>query len=159
MTFRGAFVGGAATGTRAIMHTSALGAHGTPMVNVENVAAVYAKLENRPGTLERLTKVLGERRINIDSISLETVGSTGFVRLVVQRPREVVDACKQSGIDCYESQVILVHLPNKAGELHRASADLAASGINVESILTTAEGRLAIRTSDNERAAMILRKL
>lgn len=129
------------------------------MMNVENVHAVYAKLENRPGTLERATRVIGEKRINVDAIGLETVGSTGFVRILSPRSREVLDALKHAGIEAYESQVIVAHVPNKPGELHRAAADIAAAGINVESIVTTADGRLAIRTSDNERASQILRKL
>lgn len=129
------------------------------MVNVENVHAVYAKLENRPGTLERAARAISEKRLNIDAIGLETVGSTGFARFIVQRPKEAVEALKHAGIEAYESQLLVTHLANRPGELHRATAEIAAAGINLEGIVTTAEGRLAIRTSDNERAAQILRKL
>ena len=126
---------------------------------VENVPAVYAKLDNRPGSLERLARVFQERRTNIDAIAAETVGSTGFVRILAQRPREVVDALKHAGIESYESQVLVASIPNKPGELFRVASEIAAAGINVESILTTADGKLALRTSDNERTAQILRKL
>lgn len=129
------------------------------MVNVENVSAIYAKLENRPGSLERLARVFHERRVNIDAISLETVGSTGFVRILAHRPREAVDALKHAGIESYESPVVVAHVPNKPGELFRICGDIAASGINIESVVTTSDGKLAIRTSDNERTAQILRKL
>jgi hypothetical protein len=129
------------------------------MVSVENIQTVYAKLENRPGSLERCAKVIGERRINIDAISAETIGSTGIVRLVTQRPREVVDALKSAHIECYESQSLLVSPVNKPGELARVCSEIAAAGINLESVLTTPEGKLCVRTSDNERAGQILRKL
>ena len=129
------------------------------MVNVETVTTVYAKIDNRPGSLERVARVFHDRRTNIDAIAAETVGSTGFVRILAQRPREVVDALKHVDIDCYESQAVVASLPNKPGELFRATADLAAAGLNVEAVFTTPEGKLAIRTNDNERAAQILRKL
>lgn len=129
------------------------------MVNVETVTTVYAKLENRPGSLERLARVFHERRVNIDAIAADTVGSSGFVRLLTHKPREVVEALKHAGIETYESQAVLTSLPNKPGELFRATADLAAAGLNVESVFTTADGKLAIRTNDVERTAQILRKL
>lgn len=128
-------------------------------MTVESTHTVYAKLENRPGTLERATRVLKERRINVEGFSLETVGTTGFMRMSVQKPREVVEALRSQGVEAYESQTLLMVLPNKPGELHRASSELAAAGINVESIFPTADGRLAMRTSDNERASQILRKM
>lgn len=129
------------------------------MVHVEPLTAVYSKLENRPGSLERLSKVLAERRVNIDSIALETVGSTGFVRLLALRPKEAVEALRSAQLEAYESQFLLVGLHNRPGELARASAELAAAKINVESCITTHDGKVALRTSDNEHAAQILRKL
>lgn len=36
---------------------------------------------------------------------------------------------------------------------------MAAAGINIEALTTTTDGRLVFRTSDNERAARILREL
>lgn len=50
-------------------------------------------------------------------------------------------------------------IPNKANELARACGELAAAGINIESVLCTPGGRVALRTSDNETSAMILGKL
>lgn len=128
------------------------------MVNVENVHAVYAKLENRPGSLERATQAVAGKRINIDAVGIETVGETGFLRLVSTRSKEVLDVLRQAGFEAYESQLVLASLANKPGELHRACADIAAAGVNIECVVTTADGRLALRTSDNERTAQILRK-
>jgi hypothetical protein len=129
------------------------------MVSVENIHTVYAKLENRPGTLERCAKVIGDRKINIDAISLETIGGSGYVRILTQRPREVVEGLKSAHIESYESPSLVISPVNKPGELARVLSEVAAAGINVESVLTTPEGKLCVRTSDNERAAMILRKL
>lgn len=129
------------------------------MTNVEIVHAVYARLENQPGSLQRAAKALGEHKINIDALSGETIGNVGYVRILTHKAKEAVDVLKKAGVDAYASEMALAQLPNKAGELARASADLAAAGINVEGIVTTSDGRLAFRTSDVERTAAILRKL
>ena len=129
------------------------------MVNTEIVHAVYAKIENRPGSLEHLAKVLGERRINIDAMSLETVGGLGYARLVTRDAKQTLELLQQSNIDAYPTQLVLTALPNKPRELFRATSDLAAAGLNIESVLTTPEGKLAIRTNNNEMAQRVLSKL
>ncbi|SRR5581483_6279473 len=129
------------------------------MVAVENVSTIYVKLENRPGAIARAAKALADHRINVDAISLETVGSGGFARIVTPKAREGVEALRSLGIESYESPAILVSLPNRPGELSRAAHDIAAGGLNVEGMITTQDGRLVLRTSDNDRAAQILKKL
>ncbi|HVM46004.1 MAG TPA: ACT domain-containing protein [Candidatus Thermoplasmatota archaeon] len=126
---------------------------------MENVTAVYVKMENRPGALERISRVFQERRTNIEAIMAETSGPAGYVRILSPKPREMVDLLRQNGIEAYESETVVASVPNKPGEFFRVSADLAAAGINLEAVLTTPDGKLAFRTSDNERAAQILRKL
>ncbi|MHB8584847.1 MAG: ACT domain-containing protein [Thermoplasmatota archaeon] len=128
------------------------------MVTVDTISGIYVRLENRPGTLEKATKVLSDRRVNIDSISLETNGNVGFVRLYCARPREALEGLRTIGLEAYESPAVLASLPNRPGELARVSADLAASGINVEAVTTTSDGRIILRTSNNDLAAQILRK-
>ena len=129
------------------------------MVNVETLPAVYARIENRPGSLERAARCLGERRINIEAIGLETNGGIGFVRVLTPRAKEAIEALHAHGLEAYESSLIVANVPNRAGELTKATSEITAAGINVESVITTTDGRLAFRTSDNERAAQILRKM
>lgn len=129
------------------------------VVNVETVNAVYARLENRPGTLERAARALGERRLNIDTVSLDTNGNVGFARFLTPRSKDAVEALRSAGIEAWESQAVVATLPNRPNELAQAAREVAAAGVNIEAVATTADGRLAFRTSDNERAAMILRKM
>lgn len=129
------------------------------MVHTEVAPAVYVKLENRPGTLDHATRVLRDRRLNIDAMSLETVGSTGFVRILTPRFREALEALRSERIEAHETQLVLARVENKPGEMHRLASELAAAGINVEWVLTTPDGRLAFRTSDNDMAGRILAKL
>lgn len=129
------------------------------MVKVEPITLVYAKLDNRPGTLEHAARALGQKGINVEAISLETVGSTGFLRVQTQKPQDAIQVLRSSGVDAFPSEALLTSIHNKPGELGRAAAEIAAAGVNVESIVTTTDHRLVVRTSDNERAAQVLRKL
>jgi len=129
------------------------------MTNVEIVHGIYAKLENRPGTLERAAKALGAKHINIDAVTLETSGEQGFVRILTHKSKEAVETLRANGIEAYESQLAVALLSNRPNELARAAGELAAAGVNIEGVLTTTDGRLAFRTSDVERTAQVLRKL
>ena len=130
-----------------------------PMVGTEIIPAVYLKIENKPGTLEHASRILGERRINLDAVGLETVGALGYARFLTKKPGEAVEALRSMSVEAYQSEVVLAHLPNKPGELARACSALAAARVNVESVVGMPDGRLAFRTSDNETAARILGKL
>jgi hypothetical protein len=129
------------------------------MAATEITHAVYAKIENRPGALQHLSRVLAHQNINLDAVGLETVGGTGCVRFLSSRMVSAVDALRKAGIEAHESELVVVSVPNRVGQLTLVAGELAAAGINVEAVLTTAEGRIALRTSDNERAAQVLRKL
>lgn len=129
------------------------------MVTTQPIVGVYATLTNRPGELERASRAIAEKRVNVDAVTLETVGSTAFVRFYCRTPRDAIHALASAGIEAFESAAIVASLPNRPGELSRACAEIAAAGINVESVATTADGRLVFRTSDNERADAVLRKI
>ena len=97
--------------------------------------------------------------MNIESVILETVGGTGFVRFYTNRPKDALDALRSHQIEAYESPAVVARVPDRPGELFRATSEIAAAGINIESVSTTADGRAVFRTSDVPRTEQILRKL
>lgn len=129
------------------------------MTNVEIIPAVYARIENRPGSLERAARILKESKINVEAMSLETNGPEGFARFLTPRAKDAVEQLRKANVDAYESHLAVVALTNRTGELARATSELAAAGLNIEGVVTTTDGRLAFRTNDVERTAQILRKL
>lgn len=128
-------------------------------MTIQKTSTVYARIENRPGALARATRTIADKQINIEGISADTAGGTGFVRFHTARPREVVSALRSQGFEAYESEAVIAGLQNRPGELSRVLSDLAAAGINVEAITPTADGKLAFRTSDVDRTQEILRKV
>lgn len=58
-----------------------------------------------------------------------------------------------------EKSATYLKIANKPRVLRAVSAELAAARIEIESIFTMPDGRLALRTSDDKKAMRILDKL
>jgi hypothetical protein len=129
------------------------------MTNVQTIPAIYVKLPNRPGALEHATRVLGEHKINIDNISVETIGSTGYARILTPKSHEALAILQAANIDAHETELVTAQIANKPGELSRVCAELAAAGVNIEAMLTSpSDGRVTFRTNDNALAARVISK-
>lgn len=128
-------------------------------MNVQTTPALYVKLTNKPGALEQAARVLGERHINIDALSLETVGSTGYARILTPKFKEALAILQSANVEAYETELVRTTIPNKPGELARVCAELAAAGVNIEAVLASPTGEIDLRTDDNELAARIIGKL
>lgn len=116
--------------------------------------------EDRPGTLSRLTRLLGESDVNIVAMSCAPIGVQGIVHLLVddmERGKKVLD---REHISYTEQDVLHVELDNLPGCLGEFAEKLAKEDINI----TTAYGSAAkcckratavFKVSDLERAARI----
>ena len=51
---------------------------------------VVVFLENRPGHLAHVTGVIAQEKINIRSVTIASAGSFGLVKLIVDRPEDIV---------------------------------------------------------------------
>lgn len=89
-------------------------------------------VEDRPGTLGKLCRALGDRKVNIVAFQASpSEQRKSQLRLVVDSPaaaRSVLDA---EGLIYTETEVAQVSLPNRPGELGRAGARLAEANINI----------------------------
>lgn len=126
---------------------------------IQTVNVVYVTIENRPGSLARAASALGKANINIDAVSVETNGGQGFARFLTARPSEAVKSLKAAGIQAFESETLVVPIPNRPGELARVASELGAAGINIESVASTPDGKLLVRTNDARASERILQKI
>jgi hypothetical protein len=116
--------------------------------------------EDRPGTLARLAKLLGEWDVNIIAVSCAPLGVQGAVHIVVddeERAKKVLD---QEHVSYTEQDVLHVELKHLPGCLGKFAEKLAEQNINI----TTAYGSAAkgskratvvFKVSDLEQAARI----
>jgi hypothetical protein len=113
--------------------------------------------KDRAGVLAEVSEVLGKHGLNIDSISLETSeNKTAVVHIFTKHDAEAQKILASSGFKVVDSQVLLVRLQDKPGELARMSKLLNDAGLGISDIYMLDkqknEGIFALKTSDNAKA-------
>ena len=95
------------------------------------------QLTNHPGDLARVAQALGRRGVNIKALAGLSIGGVAVARIL---PDDIVaarSALEAANIRFAESEVHVVLLENKAGELANVANRLGEAGINLEAIYIT----------------------
>lgn len=124
---------------------------------------ISLSLPNRPGTLAAVARTLAKERINVAAISVDSSGTKGRVRLIVNDPDRATSLLSTAGYDVEEREMIAVRLEDRAGSFLQVLEVLAKGKVNLQSvaILVAREGNhplVALSTNDLPRARRILRQ-
>lgn len=108
-------------------------------------------LENRPGQLDAMTKVLADAGITLRALSLAETKDFGIVRMIVDDVYETATVLKDHDYISSMTPVVAVKVPDVVGGLHKVLTALTAAKVNVEYMYSTLTG------SEAGSAYMILR--
>ncbi len=127
------------------------------------VEQISVFLENKPGGLAQVTRVLKERNINIRALSLADTTDFGILRLIVDKVQEARDILKTEGFTVGRTEVVAVEVADRPGGLHAIVDALSSEGINVEYMYAFVErsGENAViifRLDDTDRAIEVLQE-
>jgi len=89
-------------------------------------------MENKPGGLEHVTRVLADADINIRALSLADTSDFGILRLILNNTNTAEKALQDEGFTVRRSDVVAVEIPDRPGGMHGISKVLAAENVNVE---------------------------
>ena len=89
-------------------------------------------LENKPGGLEEVTRILKDAQINIRTLSLADTTDFGILRLIVNDVDKASRVLKEHGFRFSRTTVVAVEVPDRPGGLHSILEVLSKNGINVE---------------------------
>jgi hypothetical protein len=89
-------------------------------------------LENKPGGLEEVTRILKDAQINIRTLSLADTTDFGILRLIVNDVDKASRVLKEQGYRISRTTVVAVEVPDRPGGLHGILEVLSKNGINVE---------------------------
>ena len=116
--------------------------------------------QDRPGTLCKLARLLGDSRVNIVAMSCATLGVQGTVHVVVDdlgRAKKILD---REHVSYTEQDVLHVEMENVPGCLGEFAGKLAEQNINIATAYGSAakgckKAIVIFKVSDLERAARI----
>ena len=129
---------------------------------MEKATQLSVALENVPGQLSRLCRVMAQAKVNIRGISVSDSADISTIRLVVSDPSAAKTALREAGLSFVSQEVLVVELEDRPGALEEVAARLGDAGLNVLYIYGTGDvvggkARLVIRVDDVNRARQTLR--
>jgi|SRR5690554_440213 len=89
-------------------------------------------MENRPGKLEKITKILSDNNINIRAISLASAGEFGVAKLLVNKGDQAFLALKNQNITVSKRKILVILIPDAPGAMYDLLVVLSEKDINLE---------------------------
>ena len=115
-----------------------------------NIIQISVFLENKPGRLQHVLKVLTENKINIQTLVIAEENDYGILRMIVNKPDAAISALKEEHVTASKTDVLAVAIEDKPGALYKLIDTFSARKINIEYMY-------AFTGRHNERAIMIFR--
>jgi len=94
-------------------------------------------LENKPGALEKFTRLLGKEKINIEAISVAASTDMSLVQILASNAAATRKILKKLNISFSVQDVSLLPLLNAPGALWHVVSALAKNNININYIYAT----------------------
>ena len=90
--------------------------------------------EDRIGLLADISYILGKTRVNIEGVGVNVVGGKAIISLTVRDAKKAKIALGRSGYKVMESNMIVLKLEDKPGELSKITKMLATKGVNISNV-------------------------
>ena len=118
-------------------------------------------IENEPGRLGYICRLLAEQSIHIDAFSVINNVEQGMVRLMTSDPAATRAVLEKAGLPFVEAEVLSIELTDYVGSLALVGEALAEADINIEyAYASTTEigqpARVILKTTKARRACEIL---
>jgi len=128
---------------------------------MEKRTQLSVAMENTPGQLGRVCRVLAQADVNIRGICVADASDVSVLRLLVSDTPAAERALRQAGLMVSHQEVVLVELDDRPGALEDVAVRLGQAGVNLHYVYGAANGpegkaQLVLRVSDVEAAGQIL---
>lgn len=123
-----------------------------------SVTQLSVFIENKPGRLAAVTRILGNAGVNIRGFSIADTEDYGILRLLVDREDIARQVLRENSFMVHEGEVILADVPDRPGGFADVLDVLAEMNINVEYTYAIANSLIAFGTDEREKAEATLRQ-
>ncbi len=126
-----------------------------------SIKQISVFLENRPGKLFELTKLLADQGIDMRALSIAETTDFGIARLIVDNAYRAAQVLREGQFIAQFSDVLVYAVPDEPGGLQRLLAYFNASQVNIEymyAFLDSQKGRayMIFRVTNTEAAEKAL---
>ena len=97
-----------------------------------SIKQISVFLENKPGTLKKLTSVMAQNNIDLRATSLAETKDFGIARIIVDDALDVVNVLKDNDFVASLTPVLAVEIPDEAGGLDKLLDVFAQAEVNIE---------------------------
>ena len=125
-----------------------------------SVNQVSVFLENKAGTLNKLTEVLATNKINIRALSLAETSEFGIVRMLVNDVFEATNVLKENNFVAILTPVLAYAIADEAGDLNSLLKKFTAANVNIEYMYAFAgkeRAYMIFRVNDTKKAEALLK--
>ena len=112
-------------------------------------------VQDTPGTLARLGRLLGEAHVNIEAIQGTSREGKGFIQFVPQDEDKATLALNAAGIAYGKREVLMVRVLDEPGMLGDLALVMAKAGINIDSVYVSTKGHIVLGIDDVAGATQI----
>ncbi len=96
-----------------------------------NVEQISVFVENKPGKILELTKVLAKENIDMRALSIGETNDYGILRIIVSDTEKAVVALKADGWIVAVTPVVAIKVSDEPGGLQKVLTILAEAGISI----------------------------
>lgn len=89
-------------------------------------------MENKPGKLERITRILADAEINLRAISLASGGDFGVLKILVTEPERAAKVLREHMVTVSIRKIIMALIDDQPGGFHRVLELLSSSNLNLQ---------------------------
>jgi len=97
-----------------------------------NVTQLSVFMENKPGHLQSVLKILSDANINIVTLTIAETSDFGILRMIVNDSEKAKKVLHDARITCSSTEVLAVELDDKPGSLFKAIDAFAKNKLNIE---------------------------
>ena len=101
---------------------------------------IYLMEKSDPGLIAKISFIMSKSRINIEDINMINLGDKTYIDLEVTNENQAISVLKANGFNPMSSNLIMVQLQDKPGELAKITDSLLKEGVKINRIDVIAKG-------------------
>ncbi|MBN1677639.1 MAG: hypothetical protein JW880_03795 [Candidatus Thermoplasmatota archaeon] len=117
-------------------------------------------VEDKVGELARVAEALAQNAINIRGLATDKLGPKPAIKIITDDENSTRRALERAGLAFEESEVVVVDLIDRPGEIAKIARKAARAGVNINSVFLMGKkgtpAAIALGTRDTKKARKAL---